>query len=67
LSLFRDVEDDVDSLKIGDLSVSDVDVLYFPVDSGHDKAPWDINIGNVFMKNYIVTVDYRAKTVTFER
>ena len=55
------------SVKIGGLTVNDVDVLYFPAGSGHDKAPWDINIGNVFLQNYVVTIDYRAKTVTFER
>ncbi|HEY2846781.1 MAG TPA: pepsin/retropepsin-like aspartic protease family protein [Pyrinomonadaceae bacterium] len=55
------------SVKIGGLLTNNVDVLYFPPGSGHDKAPWDINIGNVFLKDYVVTVDYRAKTVTFER
>ena len=54
-------------LKIGNISADDLDVTYFPAGTGHDKVPWDINIGNGFLKDYVVTVDYRAKTVTFER
>lgn len=55
------------SLKIGNVAASNVEVVYFPAGTGHDKVPWDINIGNAFLKNYVVTVDYIKKTVTFEQ
>jgi len=39
-------------------------VLFFGAGTGRDNVPWSINIGNGFLKDYIVTVDYVAKTVT---
>ena len=35
--------------------------------TGRDKKPWGINIGNVFLKDFVVTIDYRHKLVTLER
>jgi len=64
---FENHEGKLDSVRIGNITVNGVDVLYFPVGSGHDKVPWDINIGNGFLKNYVVTVDYIKKTLTLEK
>jgi predicted aspartyl protease len=55
----------IKNITIGTISVDNAAVQYFGKGSGHDKAPWSVNIGNEFMKDYVVTVDYRAKTVTF--
>jgi predicted aspartyl protease len=54
-------------IKIGDIVVRDADVAFFGTGTGHDKARWDINIGNRFMKDYLITLDYQKKTVTFEK
>jgi len=58
-------EGTIKNVTIGAISVDNPPVLFFAAGTGHDKVPWSINIGNGFMKNYIVTVDYTAKTVTF--
>jgi len=49
------------------LSVDSPDVTFFGKGTGHDKVSWLINIGNVFLKDYILTVDYRGKTITVEK
>jgi|tagenome__1003787_1003787.scaffolds.fasta_scaffold20578167_2 predicted aspartyl protease len=58
-------EGTIKNVTIGTISVDNAPVQYFGKGSGHDKVPWSINIGNAFMKDYVVTVNYRAKTVTF--
>lgn len=55
----------IKNITIGTISVDNPTVLFFGPGTGHDKVPWSINIGNEFMKDYVVTVDYVAKTVTF--
>ena len=55
------------SFVIGSISVSSPPVLYIARGSGHDKARWDVNIGNGFLKDYIVTIDYRGKIIRFEK
>ena len=55
----------VKNITIGTISVDNMQVYFFSKGSGHDNVPWSINIGNEFMKDYIVTVDYISKTVTF--
>jgi hypothetical protein len=58
-------EGTVKNLTIGTISIDQPKVLFLSAGTGHDKVPWSINIGNGFMKDYVVTVDYLAKTVTF--
>ena len=64
---FEHREGKLDSIKIGNISASDVDAVFFSAGSGHERSPWDVNIGNRFFKDYILTVDYQKKTVTFEK
>ena len=63
--LYANRQGSVRNVTIGTISVNDRTVLFFGKGTGHDKAPWSINIGNDFLKDYVVTVDYRGKTVTF--
>ena len=55
------------SLTIGELEIRDADVTYLTAGTGYDKRPWDVNIGNQFFKDFIVTIDYPKKTVTFAK
>jgi len=57
----------VNNILIGDISVDKPNVTFFTKGTGHDKKPWGLNIGNVFLKGYVVTVDYRAKKITLEK
>ena len=55
------------SIKIGDIEVRDAEVTYWSAGTGHDKRPWDVNIGNQFFKDFVVTIDYQKKTVVLSR
>ena len=55
------------NVTIGGISVDEPLVLFFGKGMGRDKEPWAINIGNAFLKDFVVTVDYRSKTVTLEK
>ena len=55
------------NVTIGGISVDAPEVVFFGKGTGRDKKPWGINIGNVFLKDFVVTIDYRHKLVTLER
>jgi predicted aspartyl protease len=55
------------NVTVGGVSVDAPEVVFFGKGSGRDKKPWGINIGNVFLKDFVVTIDYRHKLVTLER
>ena len=55
------------NVTIGGISVDSPEAVFFGKGTGRDKKPWGINIGNVFLKDFVVTIDYRRKLVTLER
>jgi predicted aspartyl protease len=55
------------SVRIGSLSVDSPQVSFWPAGTGHDKKKYQVSIGNGFFKDYLVTFDFRAKIVVFER
>ncbi|HEX3101418.1 MAG TPA: retroviral-like aspartic protease family protein [Pyrinomonadaceae bacterium] len=57
----------VKNITIGGISLDAPAVIFFGKGTGHDKPPWGINIGNVFLKDFVLTIDYQSKTITFER
>jgi len=57
----------VGSIRIGDIDMRDAEVTYFSAGTGYEKRPWDVNIGNPFFKDCVVTIDYQQKTVTFTK
>jgi predicted aspartyl protease len=60
-------EGEVSNVTVGGISVDAPPVLFFGKGTGRDKKPWGINIGNAFLKDFVVTVDYRSKLITLER
>ena len=60
-------EGKVSNVTVGAISVDAPAVIFFGKGSGRDQKPWGINIGNVFLKDFVVTIDYRNKLVAFER
>lgn len=60
-------EGKVSNVTIGGISIDGPSVIFFGKGSGRDKEPWGVNIGNVFLKDFVVTIDYRSKLVTLER
>jgi len=55
------------SVRIGGLSVDSPQVSFWSAGSGHDKKKYQLSVGNGFFKNYLVTFDFRAKLVVFEK
>ena len=55
------------SVRIGGLSVDSPTVSFWPAGAGNDKKKYQLSVGNGFFKNYLVTFDFRAKVVVFEK
>lgn len=55
------------SVRIGRLSIESAPAVFWPPGSGHDKKNYQVNIGNGFFKNYLMTFDFRGKMVVFEQ
>ena len=55
------------NVTIGGISIDEPDVIFFGKGTGRDKKPWGINIGNVFLKDFVMTIDYRKKLIALER
>ena len=62
-----DIEATVENVTIGAISIENPNVVFFGKGSGRDSKPWGINVGNDFLKNYVVTIDYPKKMITLER
>jgi predicted aspartyl protease len=54
------------SVRIGRLSLESAPAVFWPTGSGHDKKNFQVNIGNGFFKDYLMTFDFRGKLVVFE-
>lgn len=57
----------VESVQVGSIKVSSPKVGFWLPGTGHDDTPWDINIGNLFLQDFVVTVDYRESQVTLSK
>jgi len=60
-------EGKISNVTIGGISIDGPSVIFFGKGTGRDKEPWGVNIGNVFLKDFVVTIDYRSKLVTLEK
>ena len=57
----------VESVKIGPLTYNSPAVMFFSQGSGHDNETWGLNIGNAFLKDFVVTIDYRSRLLALAR
>ena len=55
------------SVRIGRYSAEGVQASFFPPKTGHDNRPWQLNIGNAFFQDFVMTFDFKNKVVVFER
>ena len=55
------------SVRIGRLSVESAPAAFFPPGTGQDKKNYQVNIGNGFFKDFLLTFDFRGKMVVFEK
>lgn len=64
---YENREGKVSNVTVGGISVDAPTVMFFGKGTGYDKRRWGVNIGNVFFKDFVVTIDYRSKLITLER
>jgi hypothetical protein len=57
----------IEEIVIGDIRQHSVEVVFFAKGTGRDQKPWGVNIGNGFLRDYIVTLDYPRKLITLQR
>lgn len=60
-------EGKISNVTIGGISIDGPAVRFFAAGTGRDKRPWGVNIGNAFLKDFVLTIDYRSKLITLER
>jgi predicted aspartyl protease len=55
------------SVRLGRLSIEGAPAAFWAAGTGHDKKKFQVNIGNGFFKDFIMTFDFRGKMVVFEK
>jgi hypothetical protein len=55
------------SVRIGRVAVDSPPATFWLPGTGHDRKKFQLNIGNGFLKDFIVTFDFRSKIVVIER
>jgi predicted aspartyl protease len=60
----RNREATLRDVTVGTFSAKDRPVVFYGAGMGMDGEPWDIRIGNKFLKNYVVTLDFKRGRVT---
>jgi predicted aspartyl protease len=57
-------EGTVSNVMVGTISRNDPTVVFFGKGMGMDKELWDLRIGSAFLKDFVVTLDYRHGLIT---
>ena len=55
------------SVRIGRYSAESVQTQFWLPNTGHDKKKFQVNIGNGFFQDFLMTFDFKNKIVVFER
>jgi predicted aspartyl protease len=55
------------SVRMGKLAIDSAQATFWLPGTGHDHKKFQVNIGNGFFKDYMMTFDFKGKTVIFER
>lgn len=55
------------AVRLGEISIESAETNFWLPGTGHDKKQYQVNIGNVFFKDYVVTFDFRSKIVVLEK
>jgi predicted aspartyl protease len=55
------------SVRMGKLSIDSAQATFWLPETGHDHKKFQVNIGNGFFKDFLMTFDFKNKMVVFER
>lgn len=57
----------VAKVKIGNTSVDSPSVVFWEKGTGHDTTTYGFTVGNGFLKDFVVTIDYRNSIISLEK
>ena len=57
-------EGTVGNIRVGTISRNDPTVVFFGKGMGMDKELWDLRIGSAFLKDFVVTLNFRHGEIT---
>jgi hypothetical protein len=57
----------VDRIGLGPIDVASPEVVFWGKGTGRDRRPWELDNGNAFLKDYIVTLDYSKRRITLQK
>ena len=57
----------IDNITIGGISLKEPEVVFYGKGTGRDEEAWGIRVGNAFLKNFVVTIDYQSMMITLEQ
>lgn len=55
------------SVRLGRFSIDSVPATFWLPNTGHDSKKFQVNIGNGFFQDFMLTLDFKNKIVVFER
>jgi predicted aspartyl protease len=55
----RNREGTVRNVSLGTISVNGPSVVFYGKGMGMDQEPWDLRVGNAFLKDYVLTLDFQ--------
>ena len=64
---YKSKEGTLKSVRMGKLSVDSAQATFWLPGTGHDHKKFQVNIGNGFFKDFMMTFDFKNKLVVFER
>jgi hypothetical protein len=64
---FEDRSGVLKSVRLGRFSLESAPATFWLPNTGHDKKKFQLNIGNGFFQDYVLTIDFRGKVVVFEK
>jgi len=57
----------VDRIALGPIEIASPEVVFWGKGAGLDRRPWEVDIGNAFLKDYILTLDYQNKRIALQK
>jgi predicted aspartyl protease len=57
----------VDRIAVGPIDIASPEVVFWGKGAGRDRRPWDVDIGNGFLRDYVVTIDYSKKRIALQK
>lgn len=55
------------TVRVGSITIDSAEATFWLPGTGHDHAKFHVNIGNLFLKDFVVTFDFRSKLVVLEK